>query len=75
LARLATEAGVDGEMVLNDLRDERYQALVREDFRNGVRSGVNGTPTFFINGKRFDGSWDEEGLAAALEQASYAVRA
>lgn len=74
LARLATEAGVDGEMVLNDLRDERYQALVREDFRNGVRSGVNGTPTFFINGKRFDGSWDEEGLAAALEQAQFAVR-
>lgn len=30
---------------------------VRDDFRNGVKSGVNGTPTFFINGARYDGSW------------------
>ena len=40
---------------------------VRADFTSGVRSGVNGTPTFFINGRRFDGDWrDEEILAAAL---------
>lgn len=74
LARLATEAGVDGEEVLKDLSAERHQPRVRDDFRSGVRSGVNGTPTFFINGKRFDGSWDEEGLAAALEQAQFAAR-
>ena len=36
---------------------------------SGVRSGVNGTPTFFINGHRFDGSWDVSGLTAALEAA------
>jgi protein-disulfide isomerase len=30
---------------------------------------VNGTPTFFINGARFDGAWDEAGLLAALETA------
>ena len=44
-----------------------YQPRVREDFLSGVRSGVNGTPTFFINGVRFDGSWDEETLGAAVE--------
>jgi len=40
---------------------------VAADFRNGVRSGVNGTPTFFVNGVRFDGDWrDEEIFMAAL---------
>jgi protein-disulfide isomerase len=45
---------------------------VRSDFVSGVRSGVNGTPTFFINGRRFDGDWtDESEFAGALQ---YAVR-
>ncbi len=35
---------------------------------SGVKSGVNGTPTFFINGVRYDGSWDEEDLVAELEE-------
>ena len=42
---------------------------VQHDFMDGVRSGVNGTPTFFINGTRFDDSWDEETLGAAIEHA------
>lgn len=46
---------------------------VREDFRSGIRSGVNGTPTFFINGNRFDGNWSDEGaFAAALRAAAQA---
>ena len=36
---------------------------------DGVCSGVNGTPTFFMNGTRFDESWDEETLGAAIEHA------
>jgi protein-disulfide isomerase len=42
---------------------------VREDFMSGVRSGVNGTPTFYINGRRYDDSYDAQTLTAALEQA------
>ena len=42
---------------------------MREDFMSGVRSGVNGTPTFFINGERFDGRWDLPGLTAAIDKA------
>lgn len=67
LARLATQAGVDGTKVLADLTKEAYKERVREDFMSGVRSGVNGTPTFFINGQRYDGSWDDVSLEQALD--------
>jgi protein-disulfide isomerase len=43
-----------------------YTPRVREDFMSGVRSGVNGTPTFFINGRRHNGAWDVESLGAAI---------
>ena len=36
----------------------------------GVRSGVNGTPTFYVNDVRFDDSWDPDTLTAALERAA-----
>ena len=42
---------------------------------SGVRSGVNGTPTFFINGRRYDGNWAEPAaLTAALRAAVVASR-
>ncbi|HEY0322508.1 MAG TPA: thioredoxin domain-containing protein [Pyrinomonadaceae bacterium] len=47
-----------------------YRERVREDFMSGVRSGVNGTPTFFINGVRHDGQWDTESLLAGIERAT-----
>jgi protein-disulfide isomerase len=43
---------------------------VREDFMSGVRSGVNGTPTFYLNGAGHDGSYDVDTLLAALEGAA-----
>lgn len=67
LARYAEEAGVDGRTVLRDLADARYQQYVRDSFMKGVRSGVNGTPTLFIDGIRYDGNRDEETLVAALQ--------
>jgi protein-disulfide isomerase len=40
---------------------------VRKDFMSAIRSGANGTPTFFVNGQRFDGAWyDEDEFVAAL---------
>jgi protein-disulfide isomerase len=44
-----------------------YVPRVREDFLSGVRSGVNGTPSFFINGVRYDGPRDLESMVGALE--------
>lgn len=51
------------------LAQERYRPKVRNDFIGGVRSGVNGTPTFFVNGIRHNGSFDFEDLAAAIDAA------
>jgi NhaA family Na+:H+ antiporter len=41
-------------------------AHVREDARSGIRSGARATPTFFINGRRYDGVWDEGALEEAI---------
>jgi protein-disulfide isomerase len=49
------------------LAEQIYRARVRADFAGGVRSGVNGTPTFFVNGQRHDGSDDFESLSDAIE--------
>ncbi len=49
-----------------------YLDRIQEDFMSGVRSGVNGTPTFFINGVRYDGYPDYAPLIAALDEAEKA---
>ena len=62
----AAEVGLDVERVKRELEAHTHEPRVREDFLSGIRSGVNGTPTFFINGLRHDGSWDAEALERAL---------
>jgi protein-disulfide isomerase len=54
------------------LEKREFAPRVRTDFSSGVRSGVNGTPTFFINGQRHDASFDYETLVAAIEAAASA---
>jgi protein-disulfide isomerase len=51
------------------LASGRYADKVRNDFMGGVRSGVNGTPCFFINGVRHDGAYSFPALAAAIAAA------
>jgi protein-disulfide isomerase len=51
------------------LEKREYMARVRADFAGGVRSGVNGTPTFFINGQRHDGPFEYQDLVGAIEGA------
>jgi protein-disulfide isomerase len=52
------------------MTEERYLARIEEDVESGERSGVQGTPTFFINGVLYLGSWEQEALLSALEAAS-----
>ena len=69
LLRYASQAGADTARVKRDLASGSYRPRVRDDFVSGVRSGVNGTPTFFINGLRFDGDWARASeLATRLEE-------
>jgi protein-disulfide isomerase len=73
---LITYAGaleLDIERFTQALADRVYLPKVRGDFRGGVRSGVNGTPTFFVNGSRFDRDWSEpRSFVAALADAAAA---
>jgi protein-disulfide isomerase len=69
LVEYARDLGLDAERVRRELAEGVHESRVREDFRSGVRSGVNGTPTFFINGARHDAPWDADTLLAALERA------
>jgi protein-disulfide isomerase len=55
-----------------ELAEHVHAERVREDFMSGVRSGVNGTPSFYIDGVRHDDSYDVETLVAALERAAAA---
>lgn len=70
LVRYAATLDLDVDRFATELADAVYQPRVREHFMSGVRSGVNGTPTFFINGRRHDGPWDLESLTAAIELAA-----
>lgn len=57
-------------MTVHDGPDYAHAPRVREDFLSGARSGVNGTPTFFVNGVRHDGPHDLDTLLATLEDAA-----
>jgi protein-disulfide isomerase len=67
-AALATRFGLEADALEQTLDSERLAARVRDEFNGGVRSGVNGTPTFFINGVRYEGDYMHLGreLAAIL---------
>ena len=67
LIEYATELGLNAERIRGELEAGTHGPRVRDDFMSGVKSGVNGTPTFFINGVRYDESWDRDSLLAALK--------
>jgi protein-disulfide isomerase len=70
----ATECGANPQQVAADLATDALEERVREDFNSGVRSGVNGTPTFFVNGERYDLPWDDVAtFEAALREAASSV--
>jgi protein-disulfide isomerase len=75
LVAYAKRCGADPSQVRSDLESDTFEEDVRADFMSGVRSGVNGTPTFFINGARFEGDWtNPAGFAESLEEAAASLR-
>jgi protein-disulfide isomerase len=69
LIAYAAALDLDAGRFATDVDRHKFTPRVREDFMSGVRSGVNGTPSFFINGIRHDGDWDLSSLLAAMERA------
>ena len=69
----ADQLGLDVDRFQRELADHVHAERVHEDFMSGVRSGVNGTPTFYIDGVRHDDSYDADTLLTALERAAAPV--
>jgi protein-disulfide isomerase len=63
----ADKLGLDTERFQNDLQQEALTHKVEQDFESGIRSGVNRTPTFFINGKKYEGEWGDQQLLQYLK--------
>jgi len=65
-ARLGSQLGLNPRSLQQALDDGLFAERVRHDFSGGVRSGVNGTPTFFINGQRHDRDFEFDTLVETL---------
>jgi protein-disulfide isomerase len=65
----AERLGLDVERFTDDLREHRYAGRIADDVNSADESGVSGTPTFFVNGRRHQGPYDVESLAAAVRAA------
>ena len=70
LARYARALHLDDKRFTSELASGAHAEGIRKHIQSGIRSGVNGTPTFFINGVRYDGSWDAADLLRAVEVAA-----
>ena len=67
LREFAQAIGLDLKAFDEALMTHRYEDRVQSDFSSGVRSGVNGTPTLFVNGQRYDGPVEHRSLLHALK--------
>jgi protein-disulfide isomerase len=69
MAIYASVLDLDEKAFIRDLESERVDERVAADIRGGIASGVNGTPTFFVNGFRYQGDWSFEPFLQALIEA------
>ena len=72
LAGYAAQLGLDARQFAAEMQAHRFAPAVEEDLQSGMASGVQGTPTFYINGVPYQGPVDADGLRSALEQAAEA---
>ena len=69
LGRYAEELGLDVDRFWEALRHHEYAARVADDVASADASGVSGTPTFFVNGRRHQGAYDVDTLSAIVRSA------
>jgi predicted DsbA family dithiol-disulfide isomerase len=73
LVRYAADLGLDGERFRDDLRRHAAATRIAEDVDSADLSGVSGTPTFFVNGRRHHGAYDITALTKAVRTAKARV--
>lgn len=59
LQELVSDLKLDEDVFAENIKEDKVADKIDNDFESGVRSGVNGTPTFYINGKKFNGGADD----------------
>ena len=65
----AQELGLDMDRFARDIKSKEIEANIRQERLAGARSGVNGTPTFFVSGTRYDGLFTYEAISTAMQVA------
>jgi protein-disulfide isomerase len=75
LVRYAGELGLDVDRFRDELDRHVHETRVAQDVESADISGATGTPTFFVNGQRHYGAYDEATLRAAISAARDQVRA
>jgi protein-disulfide isomerase len=68
LIQYATNIGLNVGQFKNDLNNETLKEKVESDFFSGLRSGVNGTPGLFVNGEKYNESWEEAPFTLFLQK-------
>jgi protein-disulfide isomerase len=69
VTRIAEELGLDVDRVIAEVRGREHEPRVAEDVASADSSGVAGTPTFFVNGRRHSGAYDVDTLSRAVREA------
>ena len=74
LERHAEEIGLDADRFAEEVRRREHEERVADDVASADASGVAGTPTFFINGRRHQGAYDTAALTRAVKAAQTRAR-
>lgn len=67
LLNYARELGLNIKKFESDFSNPKYGEKIEEDIESGLRSGVNGTPSFFVNGKKYEGGYSAEDIIEYLQ--------
>ena len=70
LLLFARAVGLDAAKFTQDMDEHRLLSRIEEDVESGIQSGVEGTPTFYLNGVYYQGSWEHDPLLAAIADAN-----
>ena len=68
LLKYAQRVGLNIDKFIKEMTGHVYAPLINESLKSGIDSGVQGTPTFFVNGERYEESWDFDTFASYLKR-------